>query len=71
MAAFEAEVEAICLLLRLLPRGVSCLVTTMHALTSGQQFWQERHRIQLRTAAKHIEHVLFAAMHFLKIEGCE
>ena len=38
MAAFEAEVEAICLLLRLLPRGVSCLVTTMHALTRGQQF---------------------------------
>ena len=71
MAAFEAEVEAISLLLRLLRRGGSCLVTTMHALTTGQQFWQERHRIQLRTAAKHIEHVLFAAMHFLKIEGCE
>ena len=71
MAAFEAEVEAISLLLRLLRRGGSCLVTTMRALTTGQQFWQERHRIQLRTAAKHIEHVLFAAMHFLEIEGCE
>ena len=37
MAAFEAEAEAICLLLRLLWRGGSCLVTAMLFCASNSE----------------------------------
>ena len=53
MAAFEAEAEAICHLLRLDSVMISCLVAAMHLrpiiLTKTVKC-----NVQLRTAAKHI-----------------
>ena len=74
MAAFKAEVEAICVLLRLLWWG--CVLFRDHnafiyASNSDKNDIVPDHRIQLRTAAKHIDHALLVAMHFLEIEGCE
>jgi len=69
MAAFEAEAEAICLLLRLDVMFL-CLVAAMHLrpiiLTKTVTC-----NVQLRTAAKHIVYASLVAMHSLEIEACE
>ena len=67
MAAFEAEAEAICLLLRL--DSVMFLVSRPQCIYD--QKFRRKQYVQLRTAAKHIVYALLVAMHFLEIEGCE
>ena len=72
MAAFEAEAEAICKLLRL---DVTFLVSSdyvaaMHLrpiiLTKTVKWY-----VRLLTAAKHIVYASLVAIHFLEIERCE
>ena len=69
MAAFEAEAEAICLLLRL--DSVMFLVSRPQCIYGHNSDENGEMQCTAPPAAKHIVYALLDAMHFLEIEGCE